>query len=83
MRETYVREKGQFNCLIDKLNDDTSRTGFYLVKLFIHPASSINEKGKLFKTTRWAVKNLTWVDETRIGVMGTNYGGFLALLTDR
>ena len=29
------------------------------------------------------MKNLTWVDETRIGVMGTNYGGFLALLTDR
>ena len=58
-------------------------TIFHLVKLFRHPASSISETKKLFKTTRWAVKNLTWVDETRIGVIGTNYGGFLALLTDR
>ena len=81
MRETYAQEKGQFKCLKDKLTADTSTTVFYLVKLF--RSSSTSETKKLFKTTRWAVKNLTWVDETRIGVMGTNYGGFLALLTDR
>ena len=32
---------------------------------------------------RWAVQNFTWVDESRLGVMGTNYGGYLALLTNR
>jgi len=45
-------------------------------------AVGVDDVKDIKELIKWAVQNFTWLDRSRLGVMGTNYGGYLSLLTD-